>query len=51
MKVVLTQKSSKETILNQQSVEITKFTNQRNTLREEIGALETEKTKLMARGK
>ncbi len=48
MKVVLTQKSSKETILNQQSVEITKFTNQRNTLREEIGALETEKTKLMA---
>ena len=48
MKVVLTQKSSKEAILNQQSVEITKFTNQRNTLREEISALETEKTKLMA---
>ncbi len=47
MKVVLNQKSSKESTLNALNTEITTFDGQRNLMRTEIGALETQKTKLM----
>ncbi|MGY5143906.1 MAG: AAA family ATPase [Candidatus Nitrosopumilus sp. bin_32a] len=47
MKVISSQKSSKESTLNALNAEITTFETERTTLREEIGTLETEKTKLM----
>ena len=47
MKVISSQKSSKESTLNALNAEITKFAGERNALREEIATLETEKTKLM----
>ncbi|WP_026090049.1 chromosome segregation SMC family protein [Candidatus Nitrosopumilus sediminis] len=48
MKVISSQKDSKESALRELTAEITTLDAQRSTLREEIGSLETEKTKLMA---
>lgn len=48
MKVVSSQKDSKESNLHEITTEITAFDGQRANLRTEIGALETEKSKLMA---
>ena len=48
MKVISSRKSAKESNLNALNAEITTFRTQRDVLRGEIGALETEKTKLMA---
>ena len=48
MKVISSQKDSKESNLRELTAEITTLDAQRNTLRDEIGSLETEKTKLMA---
>ena len=47
MKILSSQKSSKEITLHQLTSEVTTFDTQRTTLRVEIGALETEKSKLM----
>ncbi|MBL7002344.1 MAG: AAA family ATPase, partial [Nitrosopumilus sp.] len=48
MKVVSSQKTSKESTLHDITTEITQFDGERNTLRTEIGALETVKAKSMA---
>ncbi len=48
MKVVSSQKESKESMLRTITAEITKFDDERSALRTEIGSLETEKSKLMA---
>ncbi|HEY5735595.1 MAG TPA: chromosome segregation SMC family protein [Nitrosopumilus sp.] len=48
MKVISSQKESKESTLRELTAEITGLDTQRGALREEIGSLETEKTKLMA---
>ncbi|MFB5620096.1 MAG: AAA family ATPase, partial [Nitrosopumilus sp.] len=48
MKVISSQKDSKESTLRELTADITTLDAQRSTLREEIGSLETEKTKLMA---
>ncbi len=48
MKVISSQKDSKESTLRELTAEITTFDAERNVLREEITSLETEKTKLMA---
>ena len=48
MKVISSQKSNKEDTLHGLNSEITTFGDARNIVREEIGALETEKTKLMS---
>jgi chromosome segregation protein len=48
MKIILGQKSSKESTLHTLTSEITKFNEERNVLRTEIESLETEKSKLMA---
>ncbi|GBH33445.1 chromosome segregation protein SMC [Nitrosopumilus zosterae] len=48
LKVILGQKSSKESTLHTLTSEITKFDEERNVLRTEIESLETEKSKLMA---
>ncbi|MFB5623799.1 MAG: AAA family ATPase, partial [Nitrosopumilus sp.] len=48
MKVISSQKDSKESTLRELTAEITTLDAQRSALREEIGSLETEKTKLMA---
>ncbi|MFQ5497153.1 MAG: AAA family ATPase [Nitrosopumilus sp.] len=48
MKVISSQKSSKESTLHELTAEITKYDGERTVLRTEIGALETEKSKLMA---
>jgi len=47
MKVVSSQKTSKESALHTITTEITQFDDERSTLRVEIGALETEKAKSM----
>ena len=49
MKVISSQKSSKESTLNGLNAELAAFDAQRNILRTEIGVLETEKTQLMAK--
>ena len=48
MKVISSQKESKESSLHEITSEVTTFDTERNTLRAEIETLETEKTKLMA---
>ncbi|MCV0410195.1 chromosome segregation SMC family protein [Nitrosopumilus sp.] len=48
LKIILCQKSSKESTLHTLTSEITKFDEERNVLRTEIESLETEKSKLMA---
>ena len=47
MKIISSQKSTKETTLHQLTTEVTTFGSQRTVLRTEIGSLETEKSKLM----
>jgi chromosome segregation protein len=47
MKVISSQKTSKETTLHSLTTEVTTFDAERTTLRTEIGALDTEKSKLM----
>ena len=49
MKVVSSQKTSKESTLRIATVEITQFDDERSVLRTEIGTLETEKAKSMAK--
>jgi len=49
MKVISSQKTSKESILHTATVEITQFDDERSVLRTEISALETEKAKSMAK--
>ena len=49
MKVISSQKSSKESTLSEITAEITKFDEERGTLRTEIGSLETEKRKVDGR--
>ena len=48
MKVISSQKESKETTLRTLTTDITQLDEERKTLRTEIGSLETEKSKLMA---
>ena len=48
MKFISSQKTTKEQDLNKFSLEIAQFTDERTILREKIGVLETEKTKLMS---
>jgi len=47
MKIISSQKSTKETTLHQLTTEVTAFGSQRTVLRTEIGSLETKKSKLM----
>ncbi len=47
MKVISSQKTAKESTLRELTAKITTFDGERNALRMEIGALETEKSKLM----
>jgi len=47
LKIISSQKSSKETSLHQLTTSVTTFDSQRTVLRTEIGSLETEKSKLM----
>ena len=47
MKVISSQKSSKESTLHDLTTKITKFDDERNTLRTETDSLETEKSQLM----
>ena len=47
MKIISSQKSSKENTLHQLTTSVTTFDSQRTVLRTEIGSLETEKSKLM----
>ena len=47
MKIISSQKSTKETTLHQLTTKVTTFDGQRTVLRTEIGSLETEKSKLM----
>ena len=47
LKIISSQKSSKETTLHQLTTSVTTFDSQRTVLRTEIGSLETEKSKLM----
>jgi len=49
MKVVSSQKTSKESLLHDATTEITQFDDERSILRTEIGALETEKAKSMTK--
>jgi len=49
MKVVVSQKTSKESLLHDATTEITQFDDERSILRTEIGGLETEKTKSMTK--
>ena len=48
MRIISSQKSTKETSLGSISQEITKFNEERTSLRKEIESLESEKTKLMS---
>ena len=48
LKIISSQKSSKESSLHSLTEDITKFDDERNALRTEIDSLETEKSKLMA---
>ena len=47
LKIISSQKSTKETTLHQLTTSVTTFDSQRTVLRTEIGSLETEKSKLM----
>jgi len=47
LKIISSQKSTKETTLHQLTTSMTTFDSQRTVLRTEIGSLETEKSKLM----
>ena len=49
MKVVSSQKTSKESILNTATTEITQFNDEKSVLKTEIGGLETEKAKSMTK--